>query len=67
MKGRGVRVISTDDLRIVTPDAFAKDRFVIVDTIGVTETDLQDTVPLERKHTVGFDRLLNPDRPRRDR
>ena len=59
MKGRGVRVMDPDDLRVVTPDAQAKERFVLVDAVGVTETDLSDTVPLERKHGVGFDRLLN--------
>ncbi len=59
MKGRGVRVMNTDDLKAVTPDAQAKERFVLVDAVGVTETDLHDTVPLERKHGVGFDRLLN--------
>jgi type I site-specific restriction endonuclease len=31
MKGRGVRVLSSDELRGVTPDAETKDRFVIVD------------------------------------
>ncbi|MYD03349.1 MAG: DEAD/DEAH box helicase [Acidimicrobiia bacterium] len=59
MKGRGVRVMNTEDLQAVTPDAQAKERFVLVDAVGVTETDLHDTVPLERKHGVGFDRLLN--------
>ncbi len=59
MKGRGVRVIDTNDLRAVTPDATVKDRFVIVDAIGVTDDDLHDTVPLERKHHVSFDKLLN--------
>ena len=59
MKGRGVRVIDTEDLRRVTPDARAKDRFVIVDAVGVTEAGLHDTVPLERQHGVSFDRLLN--------
>ena len=59
MKGRGVRVISGDELRAVTPDAAAKDRFVIVDAVGVTDTALHDTVPLERRHGVSFDRLLN--------
>lgn len=59
MKGRGVRIINDDDLRIVTPDATAKDHFVLVDAVGVTETKLHDTVPLERKHAVGFDKLLN--------
>ena len=59
MKGRGVRVIDNNDLRAVTPDAKVKDRFVIVDAVGVTEVDLHDTVPLERKKGVGFDRLMN--------
>ena len=59
MKGRGVRVMDSDQLRAVTPDAVTKDRFVIVDTVGVTELDLHDTVPLERKRGVSFDRLLN--------
>ena len=59
MKGRGVRVIDAEDLRIVTPDAAAKDRFVLVDAVGVTETALADTVPLERCPHMGFDRLLN--------
>ena len=59
MKGRGVRVIDSDQLRTVTPDAQAKDRFVIIDAVGVTEADLHDTVPLERQRHVSFDKLLN--------
>jgi len=59
MKGRGVRVIDADALRGVTPDAVAKDRFVLVDAVGVTDAMLHDTVPLERKHSVSLDRLLN--------
>lgn len=58
MKGRGVRVVSVDELRAVTPDAGAKDRFVLVDCVGVTETDMQDTRPLERAQAVPFDKLL---------
>jgi type I restriction enzyme R subunit len=57
MKGRGVRVISDDELRAVTPDA-TKDRYVLVDAVGVTETDLVDTQPLEREPTVPLERLL---------
>ena len=59
MKGRGVRVIDNNDLQAVTPDAKVKDRFVIVDAVGVTDAGLHDTVPLERKKGVSFDRLLN--------
>ena len=58
MKGRGVRVVGADELRGVTPDAVAKDHFVLVDAVGVTETKLVDTFPLERKPAVSFERLL---------
>jgi len=59
MKGRGVRVIDPNDLRAVTPDAAVKDRFVLVDAVGVTDDDLHETVPLERKRHESFDQLLN--------
>ncbi len=62
MKGRGVRVIDAADFQPVTPDAPAKDRFVIVDAVGVTETDLADTLPLDRKPTVSLDKLLSGSR-----
>src|SRR5581483_10234170 len=58
MKGRGVRVIDEADFRSVTPDARAKDRFVIVDAVGVTELDLSDTQPLDRQPTVPLEKLL---------
>lgn len=58
MKGRGVRVIAEDDLRAVTPDARAKTHFIIVDCVGVTEMDIADTQPLERKRNVSFGALL---------
>jgi type I restriction enzyme R subunit len=57
MKGRGVRVISDDDLRTVTPKA-SKNRYVLVDAVGVTETDLVDTQPLDREPTVPLEKLL---------
>ena len=43
MKGRGVRVISPTDFKSVTPDADNKDRFVIVDAVGVTENELSES------------------------
>jgi len=59
MKGRGVRVIKNDDFKTVTPDAMTKDRFVIVDAVGVTESEeLNETRPLEQKPNVTFERLL---------
>ena len=59
MKGRGVRTILPTDFEAVTPDAKNKDRFVIVDVVGVTETELSDTYTLERQRSVPFDKLLD--------
>jgi type I restriction enzyme R subunit len=59
MKGRGVRVMAEDDLRAVTPDARAKTHFMIVDCVGVTEMDIADTQPLERKRNIAFKALLD--------
>jgi type I restriction enzyme R subunit len=50
MKGRGARTIDPDEFQAVTPDALIKERFVIVDAVGVTEGDLDEAVPLQR-HT----------------
>ena len=58
MKGRGVRVVSPDDLRAVTPDAEAKTRYVILDCVGVCEEPLADTRPMDKQPTVSLDRLL---------
>jgi type I restriction enzyme R subunit len=58
MKGRGVRVIKPDDLQSVTPDAKAKDHFVIVDAVGVCEKDKTDSRPMEQKPTVSFGKLM---------
>lgn len=43
MKGRGVRTIGDDVLRNVTPNAFSKDLFFLVDAVGVTEGE--HTIP----------------------
>lgn len=59
MKGRGVRTIADTDLRVVTPDADHKDRFVLVDAVGVTETKLLEATPLERKRGVSLEKLLH--------
>jgi type I restriction enzyme R subunit len=58
MKGRGVRVCKADDLKTVTPDAEAKDHFVIVDAVGVCEQDMTDSKPMEKKPTVSFEKLM---------
>lgn len=43
MKGRGVRTIGDEQLRNVTPNAFSKDCFYLVDVVGVTEHE--KTIP----------------------
>jgi len=58
MKGRGTRVISSTDLKAVTPDVDDKTHFIIVDAVGVTESDKTDSRPLERKKSVSFDKLV---------
>ena len=58
MKGRGVRVINKDDLKSVTPDAKAKDHYIIVDAVGVCERDKTDSKPMDRKKSVSFEKLL---------
>lgn len=59
MKGRGVRTINDADLKQVTPDAETKTRFVLIDAVGVTENKKTISQPLERKHSVPFDKLLD--------
>jgi len=59
MKGRGVRVISPDKLRTVTPSAKVKDRFIIVDAVGVCEKDKTDSHTLNRKPSATLEELLN--------
>jgi type I restriction enzyme R subunit len=58
MKGRGTRIISPTDLKAVTPGAHHKTHFVIVDAVGVCESDKTDSRPLERAKSVPFDKLL---------
>jgi type I restriction enzyme R subunit len=58
MKGRGARVVTETELKQVTPDAFAKDRFVIVDAIGIDPNEMNETKPLERKRNVSLEKLM---------
>lgn len=58
MKGRGVRTISDDKLRQVSSAARTKDHFVIIDAVGVTESEKSVMRALERKKGVSFDLLL---------
>ncbi|MBK7333874.1 MAG: hypothetical protein IPI87_16715 [Betaproteobacteria bacterium] len=59
MKGRGVRIVSDDDLRGVNPGEHVhKDHFVIVDCVGVCERDKTDSRPMDQKKSVPLDDLL---------
>jgi type I restriction enzyme, R subunit len=58
MKGRGTRVIDPQALQQVNPPGAIKDHFVIVDAVGVCESDKTDLRPLERKKGITFDKLL---------
>ncbi|HEX2837100.1 MAG TPA: DEAD/DEAH box helicase family protein [Phycisphaerales bacterium] len=60
MKGRGCRVINPDVLQSVTPDApgGVKTHFVIVDAIGVTESEKTLSKPLDRSPSVPLDKIL---------
>ncbi|MDQ0811403.1 type I restriction enzyme R subunit [Streptomyces sp. B3I7] len=49
MKGRGARSVDADELKAVTPEAaddLEKDRFVLIDAVGVTDSPLVDARPL---------------------
>jgi len=59
MKGRGTRVLSSTDLQSVSgEDARAKTRFVIVDAVGVCESDKTESRPLDRQPSVPLKKLL---------
>ncbi|MCX4724922.1 DEAD/DEAH box helicase family protein [Streptomyces sp. NBC_01306] len=64
MKGRGARTIDQTELREVTPDADAsvrKDRFVLIDAVGVTDSPLVDAKPLvpAGERQVALSKLLD--------
>ena len=59
MKGRGARSIDDATFQQVTPDAKHKERFVIVDAIGVTEHPFNDVTTLDRVKSVSLERLLD--------
>lgn len=58
MKGRGARSMDDASFRSITPDATHKERFVIVDAVGVTEHDFIDAAPLERNKSANLKQLL---------
>ncbi len=50
--------MSRDKLRVVTPSAERKDRFIIVDAVGVCEQDKTETCTLNRKPSATLPELL---------
>ena len=59
MKGRGTRVIDPHDLLAVTPDAKIKTHFIIVDAVGVCESEKTQSSPLDRQKSVPTPKLIN--------
>jgi type I restriction enzyme R subunit len=60
MKGRGARTMDDASFQALTPDAKHKEKFIIVDAVGVTEHDFIDAAPLNRttEKSVSLDVLL---------
>ena len=58
MKGRGARSMDDASFTALTPDATHKERFVIVDAIGVTEHEFVDAAPLERSKSFSLESLF---------
>ncbi|WPB91914.1 DEAD/DEAH box helicase family protein [Streptomyces malaysiensis] len=61
MKGRGSRTIDPAEFQAVTPDAEVKERFVIVDAVGVTDSPRVDARPLNRasERQIPLQRLID--------
>jgi type I restriction enzyme R subunit len=59
MKGRGVRVMPSDALKGVTPDAKNKTRFVIVDAVGVCKQIKSERGPIDRQPTQSLKQVLD--------
>ncbi|CAL9306386.1 hypothetical protein SUDANB135_04062 [Streptomyces sp. SudanB135_2055] len=60
MKGRGSRTVDPAEFQAVTPDAQVKERFVIVDAVGVTDSPRVDARPLVRvsERKIPLERLM---------
>jgi type I restriction enzyme R subunit len=61
MKGRGTRTCSLEELKSKgTPSAkYAKDHFVIIDAIGVEQSQKTDSRPLEKAPSVSLKEVLH--------
>ncbi|EHQ36413.1 type III restriction protein res subunit [Methanoplanus limicola DSM 2279] len=58
MLGRGTRTVELTELHQVTSDAPAKDRFIVVDAVGVCESSKSPLVVVDKKPSVSFKKLL---------
>ncbi|WP_086247703.1 type I restriction endonuclease subunit R [Campylobacter vicugnae] len=58
MKGRGVRTINPNDLQAITPNAKSKDKFYLIDAVGVSESKKTISAPLERKKGISLAKIL---------
>jgi len=59
MKGRGVRSLSFDELHRISQSATsAKDRFILIDAVGVEKSLKTESRPLERNPTLPLKDLL---------
>ncbi len=59
MKGRGTRVVTDTELQAVSgEDAGTKNHFVIVDAVGVCESDKTESRPLDRDPSLPLKALL---------
>jgi len=57
--GRGVRIINDTDFQSVTDDAKHKDRFVVIDAVGIMDTPLIETIqPLDRRPSIALRSLM---------
>lgn len=61
MKGRGARTMDADEFQSVTPGAHAKEKFLLVDAVGVTDSPLVDARPLQpaTQRQVSLQKLLD--------
>ena len=59
MKGRGTRTLTPSEMQAVSgEDARTKDHFVIVDAVGVCDSDKTESRPLERLPGVALEKML---------
>ena len=63
MKGRGVRTIGDEQLRNVTPNAFSKDYFYLVDAVGVTEHEKTIPAATDGPTTGIISRIVGKNQP----